>query len=30
MVPSRSVGELLAPWGVTVPIGTWARGMAQS
>jgi len=27
MVPSRSVGDLLASWGVTAPIGTWARGI---
>ncbi len=27
MVPSASVGELLASWGVTAPVGTWARGI---
>lgn len=27
MVPSASVGALLKDWGVTTPIGTWARGI---
>ncbi len=27
MVPSASVGELLASWGVTAPVGIWARGI---
>ncbi|MBO9579918.1 MAG: glycosyltransferase family 1 protein [Sphingobium sp.] len=27
MVPSASVGEMLKQWGVTTPIGTWARGI---
>jgi len=27
MVPSASVGALLAQWGVTAPVGTWARGI---
>lgn len=27
MVPSASVGALLKEWGVTTPIGTWARGI---
>ena len=27
VVPSGSVGELLKTWGVTAPIGTWARGI---
>jgi phosphatidylinositol alpha 1,6-mannosyltransferase len=27
MVPSASVGALLRDWGVTSPVGTWARGI---